>query len=245
VGDLTVLVLVAAAVLIGATLAVRRLSERSAGAVLDRHSRERIRQRIGELGAAERTGDPGKEDSGPSGPGPVAEPHRRLWRDTSAAILLFGSVVLIALALVQSPPRGAVLGATSAPAGVPEADQPASAGPPGEVATSEPASPISSSTLRPTPSTPTPAVTARATSAPTNPPASPQRADTGDRMSVLTPCPGQPDCYVYVVRRGDNLVSIANWFGIPYSEVLARNPQIRDPSRVHAGDRITLPRPRR
>jgi hypothetical protein len=246
VGDPIVLALIMAAVLIVAAVALVRLGEKDGEAVLDRKSRERIRRRIGEMGTAARMNDSTTEPVGVSGPGLVPEPRRRLWRDTSTVLVLTGSVVLFALALLQTSPRGGVLGATSAPAGSPQAAQPAAGAPTDDkIAPSGPAKPTAITTLLPALTTSAPAVTLRPTSAPTHPPASPRRSDTGDRMAVLSPCPGQPDCYIYTVRRGDNLMSIANWFGIPYVEVLARNPQVRDPSRVHAGDQITLPRPRR
>jgi hypothetical protein len=246
VGDLIPFVLVVTAVLVGACLALARLVGTDRDAALDRESRERIRERIGELGQTRRehaaAGHPGV-----SGPRRAGQSRRLLWRDTSAILVLTGSVILIALVLLRTPPRGAVLGATSAPAATPQAsgtDAPGALAD-GTAASGEAAMPAGSSTPGQIPATPVPATTPQRTSASTNPTASPRRADTSDRMAVLTPCPGRPDCFVYTVRRGDNLISIANWFGIPYAEVLARNPQVRDPSRVHAGERITLPRPRR
>jgi hypothetical protein len=224
VGDPIAFVLIATAVLVGAAIALVRLGGRDSDAALDRRSRARIRQRIGELGQATQEHDPGAKP-GLSRPGPGVEPRRRLWRDTSAILVLTGSLVLIGFALWQTPPRGGVLGATSAPSEASEASLAATA----TAQTDDPMLPGESTTtagsaVPPTQATPMPAVEAGPTVAPTNAPASPRRIDTADRMSVLTPCPGQPDCFLYT---------------------LDRNPQVHDPSRVHAGERITLPRPRR
>ena len=243
-GDPIAFVLIVAAVLVGAVIAFVRPDSRDGAAVLDRRSRERIRQRIAELGQTGPRLDP-ETAPGPSGAGPVAGSRRRLWRDTSAVLVLTGSLVLIAVALLQTPPRGGVLGATSAPAATPDASRRPSPTAPTDdaMAPIEQAEPTASSTTGPALVTPAPSVEPRPAGTPAKPAASPRPARTTDRMAVLTPCPGQPDCFLYTVRRGDNLVSIANWFGIPYSEVLDRNPQIHDPSRVHAGQRIACPAP--
>jgi LysM repeat protein len=60
----------------------------------------------------------------------------------------------------------------------------------------------------------------------------------------LTPCPGEADCYIYVVRSGDALGVIADRYGLGLDEVLARNPSISDPGLIVRGQEIRLPTPK-
>jgi hypothetical protein len=67
---------------------------------------------------------------------------------------------------------------------------------------------------------------------------------TSDRYAVLVACPGIPDCYRYEVRAGDNLWSIARWFGIPLATVYELNPALRLEA-LRPGMEIRLPTPTR
>jgi LysM repeat protein len=111
--------------------------------------------------------------------------------------------------------------------------------------------PTPSPTAPPTPS-PTPTPTESATSAPTPTPSPPTATPsptptpgggTSDRYALLTKCPSTPDCWIYVIRAGDNLQSIANWFGVSYSRMLDMNPGLTIP--IHAGDHLKIPTPTR
>jgi hypothetical protein len=81
-------------------------------------------------------------------------------------------------------------------------------------------------------------------------PATPSPAPTAtplpgsDRYALLEPCGDEPDCWIYMVRQGDNLVSIARYFGVPIEVVRERNPWTETTPLV-AGQELRLPPPTR
>jgi LysM repeat protein len=100
---------------------------------------------------------------------------------------------------------------------------------------------LASATPAPTPvPTPSPTVTPTPTPVPT-----PTTQPTSDRYALLVPCPDKPDCWIYTVRAGDNLFSIANYFGVPLATIYSWNPQYADGAGLRAGDQIRMPPPTR
>lgn len=92
---------------------------------------------------------------------------------------------------------------------------------------------------------PSPASSPKPTAAPTakaTPVATPRAAS--NRYDLLTACPATPDCWIYVVREGDNLFSIARYFGVPLSAIEERNPWTKTTQLV-AGQKLLLPPPTR
>lgn len=103
----------------------------------------------------------------------------------------------------------------------------------------EPSVPVSPS---PSPSpTPSPSPSGSASPSPT-PTASPA-ASVPPAYAGLKPCPDAPDCYIYRIHPGDNLTAIAKRFGITVIALKAANPEIKDPSLLHVGDKIRVPLP--
>lgn len=142
--------------------------------------------------------------------------------------------------LPMGAPGGSQLAAaTLLPSPSPAATTVLSSAAPASLAPVEPTVAVTPSAAPATPA-PTPAPTAPPTPAPT-----PSAAPTSSRYALLDPCPATPNCWVYTVRPGDNLRSIVNYFGVQYDTVLDMNPQIRDPTNIHAGDRIRMPPPTR
>jgi hypothetical protein len=140
------------------------------------------------------------------------------------------------MALPGSPGGSAQAGVMSAPPSTDASPSLASEAPvlPSVAPSVEPsaAASVGSATATPT-AAPTPTPTPTATPLPSS-----------DRYALLEPCGDAPDCWIYTVREGDNLVSIARYFGVPFDVVTARNPWTETTPLV-AGQELRLPPPTR
>jgi len=93
--------------------------------------------------------------------------------------------------------------------------------------------------------TPAPTPQPTPTSAPTAAPAAtPRSTPTSDRYGLLKACSNRKACWIYTIRAGDNLFSIANYFGVPLRTIYAWNPQY-PATRLRAGDPLRMPPPTR
>ena len=170
-------------------------------------------------------------------PGRKAPPARRVTRAVLAAIgiLLASAAASFAFVVargglslpVASQPAGAVEAATGTPLATIVAVVPS-------------VTPTPAPTPAPTP-TPSPTLSPSATPVPT---ASPSAAPSSDRYALLEACPDKPDCYVYTVRRGDNLTGIAKYFGTTLDKVRELNPWTLKKS-LEPGQKLILPTPTR
>ena len=168
---------------------------------------------------------------------------------TAGALLVFAVAFVVSLgfvlangglALSAAPPTpvasGDVLGAieTVPPTAVPT---------PGPTTPAATPTPTASPTPAATPSaiaTPTPTVAPTPMATPT---AKPSPKPTSNRYAVLKPCPDTSGCWIYLIRSGDNLYSIANYFGVPLKTVKAWNPWTRDGLKI--GRELRIPTPTR
>ena len=55
--------------------------------------------------------------------------------------------------------------------------------------------------------------------------------------------PPAPTPQVYVVVKGDTMSKIAKKYGVTLEELMAANPQIKNPNKIEIGDEITIPVP--
>ncbi len=112
-------------------------------------------------------------------------------------------------------------------------------------ASSAPATPLPSPSPTPLPSSPTsaPTPTEAPTTAPTPRP-TPNPTPRSNRFALLKKCPDKPNCWIYSIHSGDNLFSIANYFGVSLDTVKALNPWTKT-QRLKAGRQLIIPTPTR
>jgi hypothetical protein len=118
--------------------------------------------------------------------------------------------------------------ATATPAPSPSAEPTVEPSPSPEPSSSPSVEPSPSPSLEPSP-TPRPTASLQATS---------------DRFAVLRRCPNESNCWIYSIRAGDNLYSIAHWFGVSPDSIYGMNPWLRT-TPLRAGLEIRIPTPTR
>ena len=181
----------------------------------------------------------------PPEPVPMVRPGRPA---IAVAIAVFAGAFVLSLAFVVAN-GGLVLTAaeptpSSGTAGVVTSAAPTA--PPTPKPTPEPTvaptpEPLPTPSVAPSASVPpTPLPTASATPTPT-PKATAK--PTSSRLALLKPCPDKPNCYLYVIRSGDNLFSIGKYFGVPLKTITALNPWVS--SGLTVGRALQLPPPTR
>jgi hypothetical protein len=159
---------------------------------------------------------------------------------------MLGSLVVLVMALTASVAfvlaRGGAL--SIGPTASPGSSAPVAIVSPSPASSAPSVSPSARAEATPTPvptPDPTPSPTPTPTPAPTR---TPRPTPSSDRYQLLTACSNTARCWIYTVRRGDNVFSIARYFGVSLDSVYSRNPWLRT-SGLRAGQQLRLPPPTR
>jgi hypothetical protein len=176
--------------------------------------------------------------------GPMARPivMGTIGRATGAATLVLAGALVLSVGFLVT--RGGLQLPSTSPT-------PTSAAfTSGEPSAPAPTAPPPSASLQPTGSV-APTATTNATPSPKptpDPTRKPERTarptPRSDRYALLERCPDRPRCWIYTVRSGDNLYSIANYFGVSLDRIYELNPWTRNQG-LRAGQELILPPPTR
>ena len=179
-------------------------------------------------------------------PRTVERGERTVTPATVGALVAFAAAFVLSVAFVVAN-GGLVL--TAAATRPPGAGNSAAGDSPAPTASVTMGSTAPGSTAPPVARTPTPVGAGSpaplATSSSTPPAgttATPPPSST--RYALLKACPDAPDCWIYVIRSGDNLSSIANYFGVRLQTVQTLNPWVSS-IQLRAGQQLRMPPPTR
>jgi hypothetical protein len=172
-------------------------------------------------------------------PGPAGAGLRLTPAIVAALVVLVASFALSVGFVVANGGMELPAAATGSPQAAIESVAPSEAATdspiPAATSAPTPSSSVEAATTAPSAPSPTPEPSARPTATP---------RPSSNRYALLEPCPDAPDCWIYTVRQGDNLTSIANYFGVPLAGVYERNPWAAT-EQLRPGQELRLPPPTR